>query len=210
MSDPPRWRDGRPSARRVPAAGADPCARRQARKVTSRAHDQTVASVGDYEISEQEFSQALRDRQEQLRAMSGGRVDPALLDSPEQRFATLEGLVRQRIDLDDHEPPTTRFPTAAALRRERGSDGHVPDRVPGRRGDRVDPATRSPVQRLTARYHPWSAAIPLRAGTAARPPREPARWVPAASRWHVPAVPARRKPPGPPNPSTSTTSRSDQ
>ena len=58
---------------------------------------QVVATVGDYDISDQEFSQAVRDRQEALRNMSGGRVDPALLESPEQRAAVLENLVRQRV-----------------------------------------------------------------------------------------------------------------
>ena len=58
---------------------------------------QTVAKVGDYDISEQEFQNALRDRQEQLRNMSGGRIDPALLDSPELRFSVLDTLIRRRI-----------------------------------------------------------------------------------------------------------------
>src|ERR1051325_2682964 len=57
----------------------------------------TVAKVSGSEISEQEFQQALRNRQEQLRSMSGGRVDPALLDSPELRFSVLEALIRQRL-----------------------------------------------------------------------------------------------------------------
>ena len=61
------------------------------------ARGQVVAKVGDYEISEQEFQEALRERQEMLRNMSGGKVDPALLDSPEQRAAVLENLVRQRV-----------------------------------------------------------------------------------------------------------------
>jgi peptidyl-prolyl cis-trans isomerase D len=59
-----------------------------------------VAKVGDHEIGEQEFTNAVRERQEQLRSMSGGRIDPALLDSPELRFSVLEGLVRQRVLLD--------------------------------------------------------------------------------------------------------------
>src|SRR5688572_27277906 len=58
---------------------------------------QNVATVGDYTISEQEFTQALRDRQEALRSMSGGRIDAALLESPEQRAAVLDNLVRQRV-----------------------------------------------------------------------------------------------------------------
>lgn len=59
----------------------------------------TIANVGGSQISEQEFQQALRDRQEQLRTMSGGRIDAALLDSPELRFSVLENLVRQRLVL---------------------------------------------------------------------------------------------------------------
>ena len=58
---------------------------------------QVVATVEGYDISEQEFSQALRERQEALRNMSGGRIDQALLESPEQRAAVLENLVRQRV-----------------------------------------------------------------------------------------------------------------
>ena len=58
---------------------------------------QVVARVGDYEISEQEFQAAVRERQDTLRNMSGGRVDPAVLDSSELRFSVLENLVRQRV-----------------------------------------------------------------------------------------------------------------
>jgi peptidyl-prolyl cis-trans isomerase D len=64
------------------------------------ASGRAIAKVGDYEISEQEFTNALRDRQEALRNMSGGRIDPALLDSPELRFSVLDALVRQRVLLD--------------------------------------------------------------------------------------------------------------
>ena len=58
---------------------------------------QTVAKVGDYDISEQEFQQALRERQDQLRTMAGGRIDSALLDSPELRFSVLDTLIRRRV-----------------------------------------------------------------------------------------------------------------
>ena len=60
----------------------------------------TLAKVGDYEISEQEFQQALTDRQEALRSMSGGRIDPAVMESPEVRFSVLDSLVRQRLLLN--------------------------------------------------------------------------------------------------------------
>ncbi len=59
-----------------------------------------VAKVGDYSISQQEFSRALQDRQRALQRMAKGRVDPAMLDNPELRFATLESLIQRRLLLD--------------------------------------------------------------------------------------------------------------
>src|SRR4051812_818509 len=56
-----------------------------------------VAKVGDYEISEQEFTNALRDRQEQLRQMAGGRIDASMLESPQVRFSVLDELIRRRV-----------------------------------------------------------------------------------------------------------------
>src|SRR3970040_988684 len=61
---------------------------------------QAVAKVGDYSISQEEFSRALRERQEALQRMAQGRVDPAMLDSPEVRYATLDGLIQRRLMLD--------------------------------------------------------------------------------------------------------------
>ena len=40
----------------------------------------SVATVGDYKISQNEFTQSLRERQDMLRRVSGDRVDPALLE----------------------------------------------------------------------------------------------------------------------------------
>jgi peptidyl-prolyl cis-trans isomerase D len=56
-----------------------------------------VATVGGQPISQLEFSQALRERQETVQRMTGGRIDPAALDSPELRFGVLDGLIRQRV-----------------------------------------------------------------------------------------------------------------
>ncbi|MPZ44221.1 MAG: peptidylprolyl isomerase [Betaproteobacteria bacterium] len=57
-----------------------------------------VARIGDYRIGEQEYQQALRERQEAMRRMLGNvPVDQAVLDSPEMRFAALDQLVRQRL-----------------------------------------------------------------------------------------------------------------
>jgi len=61
---------------------------------------QAVAKVGDYSISQEEFSRALRERQEALQRVAQGRVDPALLDNPELRYATLDGLIQRRLLLD--------------------------------------------------------------------------------------------------------------
>jgi peptidyl-prolyl cis-trans isomerase D len=74
-----------------------------------------VVKVGDYEISEQEVSNSLRERQEYLRNLSGGRLDPALLDSPELRMSVIDALVRQRV-LVDHAVRTGMTVSADQLR----------------------------------------------------------------------------------------------
>lgn len=62
---------------------------------------QTVAEVGGYAITQQEFSQALRQRQQALQRLVQGRaIDPAMLDNPELRYATLEGMVQRRLLLE--------------------------------------------------------------------------------------------------------------
>src|SRR6185295_7411577 len=57
----------------------------------------TVASVNGSEISQREFSQQLQQQQEQLRRMFGGRLDPAMLDTPEARRAVLDQMIAQRL-----------------------------------------------------------------------------------------------------------------
>jgi peptidyl-prolyl cis-trans isomerase D len=56
-----------------------------------------VARVAGARITQQEFTQALRQRQEQLRQMMGGKVDQAMLDSPEVRRAVLDQLIDERM-----------------------------------------------------------------------------------------------------------------
>lgn len=56
-----------------------------------------LASVGDSSISRQDFSQAMRDQQERLRGQLGREFNPAMLESPEARQATLDSLVTQRL-----------------------------------------------------------------------------------------------------------------
>ena len=57
----------------------------------------TVATVNGQSIGQQEFNIALRERQEMLQNMGGGKVDPALLDNPEMRFSVAEALVNQQL-----------------------------------------------------------------------------------------------------------------
>ena len=58
---------------------------------------ESIATVGGQPVTEQEFALALQGRQNELQRMAGGRMDPALLDSSELRFAVLDGIVRQRL-----------------------------------------------------------------------------------------------------------------
>src|SRR5262245_15318911 len=56
-----------------------------------------VASVAGTKISGREYSEALRQRQEQLRRAYQGQVDATMLDSPEVRRAVLDQLVNERV-----------------------------------------------------------------------------------------------------------------
>ncbi|MBM3391021.1 MAG: peptidylprolyl isomerase [Betaproteobacteria bacterium] len=56
-----------------------------------------LANVGGSAISQQEYSTALRDQQERLRAQFGREFNPAMLESPEARAAMLDSLVSQRL-----------------------------------------------------------------------------------------------------------------
>jgi len=64
-------------------------------RVMSRSGE--VAEVGGQKISEQEFSEALRQQQDRLRGMLGRNFDPSLLDSPAMRREMLDGMISQRL-----------------------------------------------------------------------------------------------------------------
>jgi peptidyl-prolyl cis-trans isomerase D len=64
-------------------------------RVMSRAGE--VASVGGQKISEQEFSESLRQQQERLRGILGRNFDASLLDSPAMRREVLDGMISQRL-----------------------------------------------------------------------------------------------------------------
>lgn len=57
----------------------------------------SVASVDGEEISRQEYEQALRNQQENLRNMLGDNYDASLLDNPQMRTAILENLIQQKL-----------------------------------------------------------------------------------------------------------------
>jgi peptidyl-prolyl cis-trans isomerase D len=56
-----------------------------------------VGTVNGQSIGQQEFNVALRERQDMLRQMSGGKIDPELLDNPEIRFGVVETLASQQV-----------------------------------------------------------------------------------------------------------------
>jgi peptidyl-prolyl cis-trans isomerase D len=56
-----------------------------------------LAKVGDTKISVQQFEQALRERQEQMRQAMGASFRPELMSSPEVRLGILNGLIDQRL-----------------------------------------------------------------------------------------------------------------
>lgn len=56
-----------------------------------------VAIVDGDEIKRREFEQALRDHQSRIRAMFGGNLDSAMLDSYEIKDSVLERLIQQRL-----------------------------------------------------------------------------------------------------------------
>lgn len=56
-----------------------------------------AAKVGDSTISVQEFQTALREQQDRLRQQLGGKLDPAMFETPAMRRAVLDSLVTQRL-----------------------------------------------------------------------------------------------------------------
>lgn len=65
--------------------------------VSNMGSSNNVASVGKWQVTPQEFDQALRDQRDRLIQMSGGQVDPAMLETPEFRQAVIDQIVNQRL-----------------------------------------------------------------------------------------------------------------
>jgi peptidyl-prolyl cis-trans isomerase D len=56
-----------------------------------------LATVNGISITQREFDSELRQQQDRMRQMFGGRVDPAMLDTPETRQALLDNMINQRL-----------------------------------------------------------------------------------------------------------------
>jgi peptidyl-prolyl cis-trans isomerase D len=56
-----------------------------------------VARVGSEKITVAEFSDAIRDQQERMRAQLGRNFDPVVFDNPEVRYSLLDQLIGQRL-----------------------------------------------------------------------------------------------------------------
>jgi peptidyl-prolyl cis-trans isomerase D len=65
--------------------------------VRNAAVDAELASVGRSKITRQELQVALREQQDRMRAQLGGKVDPAMFETPQMRRAVLDSLVTQRL-----------------------------------------------------------------------------------------------------------------
>ena len=59
-----------------------------------------IAQVGKTQISEQEFAEGLRRAQDQIRQMMQGKVDQAMLDSPEVRKSVMDEIVNRHVSLE--------------------------------------------------------------------------------------------------------------
>jgi peptidyl-prolyl cis-trans isomerase D len=57
----------------------------------------TVASVNGMDITRREFDDQVRQQQENIQRMFGGRIDPAAFDTPETRRAVLDQMVAERL-----------------------------------------------------------------------------------------------------------------
>src|SRR5256885_3207239 len=56
-----------------------------------------VATVNGLKITQREFEGELRQQQDRMRQLLGGRLDPATLDNPESRRNLLEQMISQRL-----------------------------------------------------------------------------------------------------------------
>jgi peptidyl-prolyl cis-trans isomerase D len=60
-------------------------------------NEKDLATVGGQGVSPQEFENALRSQQDQMRNILGKNFDPAMFDNPEVRQQVLDGVINQRL-----------------------------------------------------------------------------------------------------------------
>lgn len=65
--------------------------------ITNTGNDPAVAKVGDLEVTQSEFQQALKTQQERLRSSMGKNFDVSMLDRPEVRRSILDSLISQKL-----------------------------------------------------------------------------------------------------------------
>lgn len=65
--------------------------------VRNMSSDKDIAVVGGQGVTPQDFDNALRSQQNQMRNMLGKNFDPTMFDNPEVRQQVLDGLVNQRL-----------------------------------------------------------------------------------------------------------------
>ncbi|MDP2829925.1 MAG: SurA N-terminal domain-containing protein [Sulfuricellaceae bacterium] len=65
--------------------------------ITNTGNDPMVAKVGNLEVTQREFQQALKTQQERLRSSMGKNFDASMLDRPEVRRSILDSLVSQKL-----------------------------------------------------------------------------------------------------------------
>lgn len=57
----------------------------------------SVASVNGQNVTQQEFNVALRERQDMLQQMTGGKMPPEMLDNPELRLGVADNIVQKKL-----------------------------------------------------------------------------------------------------------------
>ncbi len=65
--------------------------------VRQMGNEKDLATVGGQPVTAQEFENALRGQQDQMRQMLGKNFDPAMFDNPEVKQQVLDGVINQRL-----------------------------------------------------------------------------------------------------------------
>ncbi|MDP3290062.1 MAG: SurA N-terminal domain-containing protein [Methyloversatilis sp.] len=80
--------------------------------VNSDVQREDAAVVGGAKIAQEEFTAALRDQQDRLREMMGEEFDPKIMERAEVRSQALDGLVSQRLLIQEAQRTNLTVPDA--------------------------------------------------------------------------------------------------